>query len=198
MLIVKYIGRILCVLAVLLLLFFLLTPFGWAVLGIVFEEQLAKNSLNNPYVDQNFEDWQPVDIEGYSEFYIPGNWKLEPYQGQYMIQYDDGSVIGYIAQIADVDSSLRSWQDAFDLLLGNEWIEEGREYLPGMTTGSNLFAKVTFQEPEEKTIYCLDLEDYSYKESSSILIILPSDNGIDYDSMVEILAAISFSFEYAN
>lgn len=178
-----------------ILVVLLLSPLGIGVISLGLEDEMAKWSLDNPYVDRELSGWKTVSVEGFKSFKIPSEWSFIPCDSGYQIQNSSGGTLAYVTLFGDGYHFFDSWNDFFTSFMGFEAIEASRKHMNGITTtGTSYYCEISLQQTKEKVLYCLNLENYD--TGDCILIVFPSDSGISSAELHDIIAAIAYSFDY--
>lgn len=188
-----------CSLILVLLLCFSLSGCGF--LAIALEEPLAKHSLNNPYINDNYDGWKKNDLGENITVFLPESWVLSDCGTHTQVLDENGKIVAYAASFRNENAGFEKWADFFSEIYGMEVAEADRTHPGGVTTGGDAsYCEITLNTDNADQLYCLMLYDYSegVTAGKGTLIVFPADNSMSYEAQLEIIAAISFSHEYAD
>jgi hypothetical protein len=193
------IGRIYTVVGALVIISIIVvllrSPFVIGLISLGLEDELAKWSLDNTYIDRGMRGWKTVSIDGFDSFKIPGEWTFSPCDSGYQIQDSSGGTLAYATLFGDSYHFFDSWDDFFTSFMGFEAIEESRAHFNGITTaGTSYYCEISLRDTNEMVLCCLNLENYD--TGDCILIVFPPDSGISSAKLHDIIAAIAYSFDY--
>lgn len=183
--------------ALALMLSFILSGCGF--LAIALEEPLAKHSMDNPYVNAQFDGWHETALGQHIHVLIPDGWTLSDCGTHWQILDRNGEIVAYSALFDYENVEFETQADFFAVICGTEVAETETVFPGGVTSSGNAsYYEITLDIDEADRLCCLMLYDNSdgVTAGKGALMVFPTDNGIPYETQLEIIGAISFSHEY--
>ena len=174
---------------------------GCGFLAIALEEPLAKIAIDNPHVNDNYADWQKTELGENVTVLLPDGWTLSDCDTYTQVLDENGKIVAYAASFRNENAAFEKWADFFSEIYGMEVAEADRTLPGGVTSGGDAsYCEITLNTDNADQLYCLMLYDNSegVTAGKGTLIVFPADNNMSYEAQLEIIAAISFSHEYAN
>lgn len=166
------------------------------IMGIVhYDKYLAKN-LDNKYINNNYDKWKSVTFFEKTTVYTPETWSIIQDKSIYRITDQEKSTVAFCTFIQKDASEFCDASDFLSELVDFDVTDIETGYPSDVLSLGNASctqAKVCGATQYEE-FYYLTLGDIEYY----LLFVFPSDKGTDRESLMEILEAIIYSYQFGD
>lgn len=165
-----------------------------AMAAIGLEYLFVKWDIDNPHVDNHFSEWEPVSIEGCSDFLIPNEWSVIENGEIYSILDSSNQVWAYGTFFGTEHDRFQSYKDFVEKISSTQPIKTELEPFPPcpMMDGSGIVRLTVHYESTSTVYYCIQL---FIDVPSEFVLFVPSDLDADMDQY-DIAEALVYSYAF--
>lgn len=190
--VIKILRIVTCTLLILGLLYVLFYCAVVPILAVVFEGNMIKNDLNNPYIDSDFDGWNDINISDTFDFKIPGKWTID-YSATDNIQLRDENsrLIAYGTMISQESNMQYPTESAaFQQITGLAYSDFEYVHIPEFLyiCGSNMGILKSKAE-ESSDYYFVRLEE----NDNGIFFIISEECIAQVDALIPVFQAVAYS-----
>ena len=184
------------VLSALVFLVIVIWPFRFIVgiAAIIFEPELVKANMDNPYVDENYPGWKNIQIEDSVHFSIPESWEIYKENGVCTIVDSSGSIWAYGATVGKNDCTFAGYTSYYRTILSVDPTDiEFEPFIGSRNMDGSYFTEVlVYHNDGVESVHCAIL----FLDMDSDYVLLLQDDLGENEQALDLAEALMYSYAF--